>query len=62
MQETRGLTAKLFYYFMCTKQLTCKIHKNVWKNPKIAKPVLLESRNVNLQLLLIKFGMKLNVF
>jgi hypothetical protein len=62
MQETRGLSAKLLYYFMCAKQLTCKIHKNVSKNPKIAKPVFLESRNANLQLLLIKFGMKINAF
>jgi hypothetical protein len=36
--------------------------ENCRKIQKIAKPILLETRNQDLQLLLVKFGMKLNAF
>jgi hypothetical protein len=48
--------------FYVGRLLTCKICSKLWKNPKIAKLVLLETRNQSLQLLLIKFGLKLNTF
>jgi hypothetical protein len=43
-------------------QLPCKILRKSQKNPKIAKFVLLETRFQTLQLLFMKFGMKLNTF
>jgi hypothetical protein len=42
--------------------LPCEIHKKPQKNPKIAKLVLLETRSQTLQLLLIKFSLKPNIF
>jgi hypothetical protein len=47
---------------MFSNQPTCKIDRIFYKNPKIAKLVLLETRNPALQLWLIVFGLKPNVF
>jgi hypothetical protein len=60
--RTRGPPCELFCYFMCAKQLTCKIHRKLYETPKVVKLVLLETRIQALQLLLIKFGLKLNTF
>jgi hypothetical protein len=49
-----------FCYFMCVCFLSCKIHRKSQKNPKIAKLVLLKTRFQVLQLLFMKFDMKLN--
>jgi hypothetical protein len=48
--------------FYVGKLLPCKIRRKLKENPKIAKPVLLETRVQTLQLLLMKFGLKLNTF
>jgi hypothetical protein len=42
--------------------IACKIDRNLWEIPKTVKPILLETRFQPLQLLLIKFGVKLNIF
>jgi hypothetical protein len=49
-------------YFMFLMLPSCKIHRNSQKNLKIAKLVLLETRFQTLQLLFMKFDMKLNTF
>jgi hypothetical protein len=49
-------------YFMCLMLLSFKILRKSQKNPKIAKLVLLETRFQTLQLLFMKFDMKLNTF
>jgi hypothetical protein len=46
----------------CVYVAACKIHRKPQKNPKIAKLVLLETRFPALQLLFMKFNMKLNIF
>jgi hypothetical protein len=45
---------------MCAKQPAGKINRKLKENPKITKLVLLETRIQALQLLLMKFGLKLN--
>jgi hypothetical protein len=57
--ETPPLVYLLFH--VCAL-LPCKIHRKSQKNPKMAKLVLLETRFQTLQLLFMKFGMKLNIF
>jgi hypothetical protein len=52
----------MYCYFMWVMLLSCKIHRKPQKNPQIAKLVLLETRFQTLQLLFMKFDMKLNIF
>jgi hypothetical protein len=45
-----------------SNQPNLKIHRNLYKNPKIAKLVLLYSRSLALQLCLLESGLKPNTF
>jgi hypothetical protein len=59
VQETEDLFARPL------ASVSCQLVKSLGmcrKIQKINKSVLLESRDINLQLLLIKFGLKLNAF